>query len=129
MLKRTNTPMRADICLLALVIMFLPTVSRAEDIGKLWPACKGWNARYGTGESYTPRELNAQEAQDSLARLTANEGKQSESDHLDAEIDSLNRLEGYVLRYRAESPSYDAQHHTRALKDFCRWITTHYMPE
>lgn len=121
--------MSAGACLLALLVMIFPTASRAEDIGKLWPACKGWNARYGTDESYTQRELNAEEAQNSLVRLAANEGKRAESDLLDAEIDSLDRLEGYVLRYRAESSSYDAKRHVRALKEFCRWITTHYEPE
>jgi hypothetical protein len=116
--------------LLALLLLYAAVFpAQAEDLGKLWPACKGWDSPDGLDQTYTTRDLSANEARQALDRLAATEGKPSEGDGIDSEIDSINRVQGYALRRSAESPTWDAPHHRSEVKRFCRWLVTHYMPE
>ncbi len=114
------------------VLIFATSLSAqpayAEDLGKLWPSCKGWDSG-ALDQTYTDRDLSAGKAREALNRLATSEGRPSTGDGIDVEIDSLNRLEGYALRRSAESLTWDASHHRTAVRDFCRWLVTHHIPE
>lgn len=115
--------------LLAPLLLAAALPAHAEDLGKLWPTCKGWDDPHGLDQTYTPQDLTAGNARDALDWLAAHEGQPSEGDAIDVEVDALNRVQGYARRRSAESPTWDQAHHRTELKRFCRWLITHYMPE
>lgn len=114
---------------LVALVLVSPAAAFAEpSLQETWPLCEGWSYKIEPYLAYTRDELTAKDAQRALDWLRANPGPNT-SDNVMAEVDSMRRLEGYMLRYKAEQVPLAEARNSKAVAAFCSWVASKHAPE